>query len=249
MELLLLIDAARRASAAEINVVTPYFGYARQDKKVKPREPITSSLVANLIQTAGADKLFAVDLHAEQIQGFFSIPVDHLYAGPVLADHLMQKPHGKNLAVVSPDVSGVARARSLSECLGASLVIIAKRRPEPNQVSIIELIGNVKNKDCVIIDDMIDTGGSVIAGADMLMQKGAKSVEVVASHGIFSADAAVRLQESVISSVTILDTIPVPEYKLFPKLTVCSSAALIAEAIIRDTTHRSVSELFKEWRS
>lgn len=249
MELLLLIDAARRASAKEINVVTPYFGYARQDKKIKPREPVTARLVASLLETAGAGKVFSIDLHAEQIQGFFTIPVDHLYSGPILADFAKNRGYGGNeTAVVSPDVSGVARAKNLSEWLDASLVIIAKRRPEPNCVDVIEVIGSVDGKKCLIIDDMIDTGGSVIAGANMLMSKGAKSVSVIASHGVFSGNATERLQDSIINEVTVLDTIVTPVEKMFAKLNILPCDGLIASAIQRDIEHGSVSELFQGWR-
>ncbi len=250
MELLIMLDAFRRASASRITVVMPYYGYARQDKKTKPREPITARLVADLITQAGAMRVVAVDLHAEQIQGFFDIPVDHLYAGPILGDFLISQGYAENedVIVVSPDVGGVPRARSLAEMLKCSLAIIAKRRPEPNKVDIVEIIGEVSGKVCVMIDDMIDTGGSVRHGAAELMKRGAKEVIVCATHAVFSGDAATRLQESVISKVIVTDTTPITPEKSFEKLTVLECAPLLGEAIRRIHLNESVSTLFKEWR-
>lgn len=250
MELLIMLDAFRRASARQITVVMPYYGYARQDKKIKPREPITSRLVADLITQAGAMRIVAVDLHAEQIQGFFDIPVDHLYAGPILGEHLMSLGYSgsDNLVVVSPDVGGVPRARSLAEMLHSSLAIIAKRRPEPNKVDIVEIIGDVEGRVCVMIDDMIDTGGSVIHGAEALIKRGAKEVLVCCTHPVFSGNAAQRLQDSVLSKVIACDTIPVPKQKQFPKLTILPCAPLLGEAIRRIHLNESVSTLFKSWR-
>lgn len=250
MELLIMLDAFRRASASRITVVMPYYGYARQDKKTKPREPITARLVADLITQAGAMRIVAVDLHAEQIQGFFDIPVDHLYAGPILGDYLIDQGYAENLdvIVVSPDVGGVPRARSLAEMLKCSLAIIAKRRPEPNQVDIVEIIGDVEGKVCVMIDDMIDTGGSIRHGADELYRRGAKEVIACATHAVFSGDAATMLQESRISKVIVTDTTPITPAKSFPKLTVLECAPLLGEAIRRIHLNESVSTLFKEWR-
>ena len=250
MELLIMLDAFRRASASRITVVMPYYGYARQDKKTKPREPITARLVADLITQAGAMRIVAVDLHAEQIQGFFDIPVDHLYAGPILGDYLIANGYAENpdVIVVSPDVGGVPRARSLAEMLKCSLAIIAKRRPEPNKVDIVEIIGEVEGKVCVMIDDMIDTGGSVRHGAAELIKRGAKEVIVCATHAVFSGDAAQKLQESVISKVIVTDTTPITPQKSFEKLTVLECAPLLGEAIRRIHLNESVSTLFKEWR-
>jgi ribose-phosphate pyrophosphokinase len=250
MELLIMLDAFRRASASRITVVMPYYGYARQDKKTKPREPITARLVADLITQAGAMRIVAVDLHAEQIQGFFDIPVDHLYAGPILGDYLISQGYAENadVIVVSPDVGGVPRARSLAEMLKCSLAIIAKRRPEPNKVDIVEIIGEVEGKVCVMIDDMIDTGGSVRHGAAELKRRGAKEVIVCATHAVFSGDAAAKLQESVISKVIVTDTTPITPEKSFEKLTVLECAPLLGEAIRRIHLNESVSTLFKEWR-
>lgn len=250
MELLIMLDAFRRASARRITVVMPYYGYARQDKKIKPREPITARLVADLVTVAGAARVVCVDLHAEQIQGFFNIPVDHLYAGPIVGRYMIEEGYheDENVVVVSPDVAGVTRARALAEMLKTPIVIIAKRRPEPNKVDIVEIIGDVKGKKCVMIDDMIDTGGSVIQGAEALLKRGATEVIVSCSHGVFSGNATLRLQESVITKVISLDTFPIPSEKVFPKLTVLPCAPLIGEAIKRIHLNESVSTLFDEWR-
>jgi ribose-phosphate pyrophosphokinase len=250
MELLIMLDAFRRASAGRITVVMPYYGYARQDKKLKPREPITARLVADLIQEAGAQRVVTVDLHAEQIQGFFDIPVDHLFAGPIIGHHLIQQGYrdADDVVVVSPDVAGVTRARSLAEMLRAPIAIIAKRRPEPNKVDIVEIIGDVNGKRCVMIDDMIDTGGSIIQGAEGLIKRGATEVIAACTHGIFSGNAVQRLQDSVVHQVIAMDTIPLPSDKLIPKLQVLTAAQLLGEAIRRIHRDESVSTLFESWR-
>lgn len=250
VELLILLDAFRRASPASVTVVMPYYGYARQDKKIKPREPVTARLIADLITVAGAQRMVCVDLHAEQIQGFFDLPVDHLYGGPIIGRWMLEQGYqDEDIVVVSPDVGGVGRARSLAEMLkGVPIAIIAKRRPEPNKVDIVEIIGDVEGKKCVIIDDMIDTGGSVITGAEALLKRGAKDVVVSATHPVLSGNAVQRLQDSVISRVVCLDTIPMPSFKMFPKLTLLPSAPLIGEAIRRIHLKESVSELFDVWR-
>lgn len=251
VELLIMLDAFRRASARRLTVVMPYYGYARQDKKIKPREPITARLVADLIGMAGAQRVVCVDLHAEQIQGFFSMPVDHLYAGPIIGRWMVDQgvPDEENLVVVSPDVAGVGRARSLAEMLGGvPIAIIAKRRPEPNKVDIIEIIGDVAGKKCVMIDDMIDTGGSIITGAEVLLKRGATEVVACCSHAVFSGNASQRLQDSVVSKVIVTDTVPIPSVKMFPKLTILPSAPLLGEAIKRIHLNESVSELFDDWR-
>jgi ribose-phosphate pyrophosphokinase len=249
MELLIMLDAFRRASARRITVVIPYFGYARQDKKTKPREPITARLVADLIQVAGAHRVVCCDLHAEQIMGFFDIPVDHLYAGPIIGRYMVEKDLTQDdIVVVSPDVAGVTRARALAEMLHAPLAIVAKRRPEPNKVDIVEIVGDVAGRKAIMIDDMIDTGGSVIQGAEALLKRGATDVIASCTHAVFSGNASQRMQDSVISKVIVMDTIPIPSEKLFPKLTVLPIAPLLGEAIRRIHTNQSVSSLFNTWR-
>jgi len=250
MELLIMIDAFRRASARRITVVLPYYGYARQDKKIKPREPISARLVANLISVAGANRVLCVDLHAGQIQGFFDIPVDHLYAGPLIADDLKQRGlQDGNTVVVSPDVGGVARARALAEHLGTPIAIIAKRRPEANRVEIMEIIGDVEGRTCVMIDDMIDTGGSIVEGAKALMDRGAKEVHACCTHGVLSGQAVERVDASVLKSLLITDTIPLPNHKQHQKIHVISVAGLLADAIRRIHEDSSVSELFRNYGS
>ena len=250
MELLIMLDAFRRASALRINVVMPYYGYARQDKKIKPREPVAARLVADLIEGAGANRVVAVDLHAEQIQGFFNIPVDHLYGGPIIGRYLIEQGYreDEDVVVVSPDVGGVGRARSLAEMLASPLVILAKRRPEPNQVKVVEVIGDVKGKRCIMIDDMIDTGRSVIIGAEAIFEDGAIEVMACCTHAVFSGNAPALLQDSIVSKVVTMDTVPLPAEKQFPKLTVLPIAPLLGEAIKRIHLNRSVSALFDDWR-
>lgn len=249
MELLIMIDAFRRASARRINVVMPYYGYARQDKKIKPREPVTARLVADLITVAGANRVVCIDLHTEQIMGFFSMPGDHLYAGPIIGRWMIEQGYqDEDIVVVSPDVAGVGRARSLAEMLKAPIAIIAKRRPEPNKVDIIEIIGDVSGKKCVMIDDMIDTGGSIIQGAEALLKRGATEIVASCTHAVFSGNAPQRLQDSPISQIITLDTIPIGSEKMIPKLTILPSAPLIGEAIRRIHLNESVSELFEKWR-
>jgi len=249
MELLIMMDAFRRASVQSMTVVLPYYGYARQDKKIKPREPVTARLVADLLTQTGANRIVACDLHADQIQGFFDVPVDHLYLGPVIGRHLIEQGYADQDAVaVSPDVGGVGRARALAEMLGKPLAIIAKRRPEPGRVDIVEIIGDVAGKVCIMIDDMVDTGGSVVQGAEALLQRGATDIVVTCTHPIFSANAPQRLQDGPISRVICTDTIPVPQQKRFSKLTILSAAPLLAEAIRRIHLHESVSSLFESWR-
>lgn len=249
MELFILLDAFRRASARSITVVMPYYGYARQDKKVKPREPITARLVADIIQMCGADRVVTVDLHADQIQGFFNIPVDHLYGGPILGEYFLSKGLGKqeDVCVVAPDVGGVGRAKKLADMLECPFIVIAKRRPAPNVVEVVEIVGDFQGKRCVMIDDMIDTGGSLANGAQALVDRGAKEVIACCTHPVFSPPAPERLQESCISEVVVLDTVDLPEHKRFPKLTILSAAPLIGDAIQRIHQNESVSELFGKW--
>ncbi len=248
MEVLIMIDAFRRASASRITVVLPYYGYARQDKKVKPREPVTARLIANLVTQAGASRVLCVDLHAGQIQGFFDLPVDHLYAGPLIGDYLSKSGLADgNTVVVSPDVGGVARARALAEHLKSPIAIIVKRRPEPNQVEIMEIIGDVAGKTCIMIDDMIDTGGSIVQGAQALINRGASTVHACCTHGILSGNAIERVQNSPLKSLVVTDTIPLSEDKKIGKIKVISVASLLADAIRRIHLDNSVSELFSHY--
>ncbi len=251
IELLIILDAFRRASVKEINVIIPYFGYARQDKKVKPREPITAALVSKLIETAGASHVTVCDIHAEQIQGFFTIPVDNLYAGPIINKFYEESGYANqaDVCVISPDVSGVSRAKNLAESLKASIAIVAKRRPDANVVDIVEVIGDVAGKRCIMLDDMLDTGGTIIAGAEALIKRGAKSVNVAVTHAVLSGNASQRLQDSCIESIVVLDTIPIDSHKKFPKLTILPVAPLIGEAIRRFNSNESVSELFSKWKN
>jgi ribose-phosphate pyrophosphokinase len=247
MELLILVDAFRRASARRITLVIPYYGYSRQDKKIKPREPVTARLVADLITTAGAHRVLAVDLHAGQIQGFFHLPLDHLYAGPLLATYFAEKGLlDGDTVVVSPDVGGVGRARGMAEMLHAPIAMIVKRRPEPNKIEIMEIIGDVRGKTCVMVDDMIDTGGSTVIGACALMERGARRVFACCTHAVLSGAAIDRIEESPISELVITDTIPFATSKSerSTKTSVISVAPLLANAIFRIHHDDSVSELF-----
>ena len=248
METLIMIDAFRRASASRITVVLPYYGYARQDKKIKPREPVTARLVADLITKAGASRALCLDLHAGQIQGFFDLPVDHLYAGPLIADYLLAEGlSNQGIVVVSPDGGGVTRARALAEHLKSPIAIIAKRRPEANKVEIMEIIGDVAGKRCVMIDDMIDTGGTIAEGAAALIARGALEVHACCTHGVLSGNAIERLEASPLRSVVITDTIPLAESKRLSKIKVISVAPLLADAIQRIHEDNSVSELFSHY--
>jgi ribose-phosphate pyrophosphokinase len=247
MELLILVDAFRRASARRITLVIPYYGYSRQDKKIKPREPVTARLVADLITTAGAHRVLAVDLHAGQIQGFFQLPMDHLYAGPLLATYFAEKGMtNHDTVIVSPDVGGVARARGMAEMLKAPIAIIAKRRPEPNMVEIMEIIGDIKDKSCIMVDDMIDTGGSIVSGAEALLERGARRVFACCTHPVLSGQALEKIEASGISELVVTDTIPIPDHKrsLCSKLSVITVSPLLAHAITRIHEDESVSELF-----
>lgn len=248
MELLIMIDACRRASAEQINVVIPYFGYARQDRKSKPREPITSKLVANMIEKTGATRVLVLDLHAAQIQGFFDIPVDHLYGAPLLANYFLDNPNyvEKDIVVVSPDHGGVTRARKLAEFLNAPLAIIDKRRPRANVAEVMNIVGDVRGKDCIIIDDIIDTAGTITVASKALMEAGATSVNVCCTHPVLSGPAIERLQNSDIREIIVTDTINLPEEKKIDKIKVVTVAELIAEAIIRIQNNESVSPLFRE---
>ena len=245
MELLILCDAFKRASAHRVVPIIPYFGYGRQDKKIRPREPITAKLVANMITHAGADRIFAIDLHAGQIQGFFDIPVDHLPGQPLIADYLMSKGvQGKGVTVVSPDVGGVERATILAERLGSELAIVAKRRPEPGKVKIVEVIGEIEGQICVLIDDMIDSGGTFVAAANELAWRGAKEIYGCATHPVLSGDAIRRISDSAIMELVVTDTIPIAPERKIPKMTQLSVALVCAEAILRIHHNDSVSGMF-----
>ncbi|GIM46041.1 ribose-phosphate pyrophosphokinase [Collibacillus ludicampi] len=243
MELLIMVDALKRASAGTINVVIPYYGYARQDRKARARDPITAKLVANLIQTAGAHRVITMDLHAGQIQGFFDIPVDHLIAEPILASYFEEK-NLEDIVVVSPDMGGVTRARGMAERLGAPIAIIDKRRPEPNVAEVMNIIGSIEGKTAIMIDDIIDTAGTITLGAKALIERGAKAVYACCTHPVFSGPAIQRLEDSVIREVVVTNSIYLPEEKRSSKIVVRSVANLIAQAIERIHNEESVSTLF-----
>lgn len=244
MELLVMMDAMKRASANRITAVLPYYGYARQDRKVSPRAPITAKLVADLITTAGAHRVLAIDLHAGQIQGFFNIPVDHLFAAPVLLDYLGQRFEGQRV-IVSPDAGGVERARAFAKRMKASLAIIDKRRDSPNMAKFMNLIGEVKGLQAIILDDMVDTAGTLVEAASALASKGAKGVYACCVHPVLSGPAVQRLNDSIIQELTVTNTIPLkPEAAGKPRIKVLSVANLLAEAIKRIHCNDSVSSLF-----
>jgi ribose-phosphate pyrophosphokinase len=245
VELLIMIDAARRASARRITAVIPYYGYARQDRKTAPRTPITAKLVANVIVVAGARRVLTMDLHAGQIQGFFDIPVDHLYAMPVFLEYLKNKFRGEEIVIVSPDAGGVERAREYAKRLNATMAIVDKRRPKPNESEVMNIIGDVKDKIAVIIDDMIDTAGTICKAASAIMERGAKEVYAVATHPVLSGPAVERLAQSPIKEVIVSDTIPLrEEAKRLDKIKVLSVSKLLGEAIRRIHTDDSISSLF-----
>lgn len=244
MELMIMIDALRRASANMINVVLPYYGYARQDRKARSREPITAKLVANMLQNSGVTRIVALDLHAAQIQGFFDIPVDHLMGAPLLADYFINEGVAANAVVVSPDHGGVTRARALAEFLKAPIAIIDKRRPRPNVAKIMNIIGDVKGKKCIMIDDMIDTAGTISKGAQALMDAGAEEVYASATHAVLSGPAIERLDNSPLKQVVVTDSIQLPDEKQIDKIVQVSVAPLIGAAIKRINENRPVSPLF-----
>jgi len=245
MELLLMIDALRRASAYRITAIVPYYGYAKQDKKTKGREPISAKLVANLIEKAGAKRLVTLDLHAAQIQGFFDLPVDNLVATPTLCSYLKsQGLEGDKIIVVSPDAGGVPRAENFAKRLRADIAIVFKRRPEPDVSEVTEIVGNVSGKIAVVVDDMISTGGTLAKAAEALIKRGATQVYTCATHGIFAGDAVRVLTESPIERIIVTNTLPNQEALLGPKFKVLSISQILADAIKRITANRSVSELF-----
>ena len=244
MELLLLIDAAKRASAARVSAVVPYFGYSRQDRKDQSRVAIGAKLVANLIAAAGADRVVSIDFHQHQIQGFFDIPVDHLYAAPVFTGYFL----GKRLpdpVVVAPDVGSAKMARGFARRLKGTFAIIDKRRPAPNVSEIVNVVGDVEDRTCLVADDMIDTGGTIVQAVRALKERGARSVYVVATHALLSGDAAAKLSAAPIEELVITDTIAVPRGKTFPRMKVLSVAKLLAQAIRSIHSNESVSELFE----
>jgi ribose-phosphate pyrophosphokinase len=246
MEQLIMVDALKRASTKRITVIMPCYGYARQDKKHKGREPISARLMADLFKTAGADRIMSVDLHTSQIQGFFDGPVDHLWAMPLLAQYVRSRVSPDNLTIVSPDAGRVRLADQWSDHLGSPLAIIHKRRDPsvPNQVKVHELVGEVEGRTCVLVDDMIDTGGTIVQAANALFENGAKDVIVASTHGLLSGPAVERLRDSGISEVVVTDTLPIPDEKRFDALTVLSIAPLIARAVREVFDDGSVTSLF-----
>lgn len=248
MEQLIMVDALKRASAKRITVIMPFYGYARQDKKHRGREPISARLIADLFKTAGADRLMTVDLHTSQIQGFFDGPVDHLFAMPLLSKHVSSRVSRDRITVVSPDAGRVRVAERWTDVLGAPLAIIHKRRdPDvPNQVRVLEVVGDVRDRVCVLVDDMIDTGGTIVKAAETLFENGAADVIVAATHAILSEPAKDRLAASQISEVIVTNTLPIPEERRFEKLTILSIAPILAKAINEVFTEGSVTSMFED---
>lgn len=245
MELLIMVDAVKRASARTVNVVMPYYGYARQDRKARSREPITAKLVANLLETAGATRVVLLDLHAPQIQGFFDILIDHLVAVPLISDYFSEKGlNPEDIVVVSPDHGGVTRARKMAERLKAPIAIIDKRRPKPNVAEVMNIVGNVEGKVCILIDDIIDTAGTITIGAEALVKAGAKEVYASCTHPVLSGPAIERIDKSVIKELVITDSIQLPEEKKIAKIHQLSVSKLLADAIVRIYENKSVSKLF-----
>ena len=246
MELLLSIDALKRSSAKNITAVIPYFGYARQDRKVVPRTSISAKLVSNLIAKAGADRVVTVDLHSGQIQGFFDIPVDNLFATPIFARHIKKKLKKNNVICVAPDVGGTARARALGKLLNVDLAIVDKRRPAPGKSEVMNVIGNVKNKTCILVDDIIDSGGTIVNAASELKKRGAKDVHVYVTHGVLSGNAVEKIKKSSIKNLVVTDTIDNSmKVKKAKNIEVLTISNLVGEAIKRISNSTSVSDLFK----
>lgn len=243
MELLIMIDAMKRASAGRINAVIPYYGYARQDRKAKARDPITAKLVADMLVAAGADRVVTMDLHAAQIQGYFNIPVDHMLGMPIITKYFKEQAQD-NLVIVSPDHGSVPRARKMAEPLNCPIAIVDKRRPEPNKSEIMNIIGNIEGKHCILIDDMIDTAGTITNAANALKDLGALSVRAAATHAVLSGPAIERIEKSAIEELVLLNTLPIPEEKRIEKMKILSVAPLFAEAMSRIHSNETVSKLF-----
>ncbi|MCA1012976.1 ribose-phosphate diphosphokinase [Halobacillus halophilus] len=243
MELLIMIDALKRASARTINIVMPYYGYARQDRKARAREPITAKLVADLLETAGASRVLMLDLHAPQIQGFFNLPIDHLVGVPILSDYFEEK-NFEDVVIVSPDHGGVTRARKMADRLKAPIAIIDKRRPRPNVSEVMNIVGNIEGKTAIIIDDIIDTAGTITLAANALVENGATEVYACCTHPVLSGPAIDRIDSSKIKELVVTNTIPLGEDKASEKITELSVAGLISEAIIRVHERQSISILF-----
>ena len=244
MELLITIDALKRASAGRINAVIPYYGYARQDRKAKARDPITAKLVADLLVSAGANRVITMDLHAAQIQGYFNIPVDHLLGAPILTKYFMNL-NLEDAVVVSPDLGSVTRARSMAEPMNVPIAIVDKRRPRPNVSEIMNIIGDIEDKNVILLDDMIDTAGTITNAANAMKEMGAKKIYACATHGVLSGKAIERIEASAISELVLLNTISLPEEKRLPKIKTLSAAPLFAEAMMKIFSNDSVSELFR----
>lgn len=242
MELLIMIDAAKRSSVSTVTAVIPYFGYARQDRKDQPRVAITAKLVANLISVAGADRVITMDLHAAQLQGFFDIPSDHLYASPVFLDLWRDK--AENLVVVSPDIGGIKLARSYAKKLNAQLVVIDKRRPKQNEAEVMNIIGDVRDKDVLLVDDLIDTGGTFVSAIEALRAKGAKKIFGAVTHPVLSGEAIEKIDKSEITKLYVTDSIPLPDRVKSTKIEVRTASGLLAEAIRRTHNYESISSLF-----
>lgn len=245
MELLIMCDALKRASAKTINLVIPYYGYSRQDRKARSRQPISAKLVADLLQTAGADRVIAMDLHAAQIQGFFDIPIDNFLGLPILVNYFIDEHlDGKDTIVVSPDHGGVTRAREFAKVLECPIAIIDKRRPEPNKAEVMNILGDVVGKTCILVDDMVDTAGTLTAGAEALKKAGAKEVFAACTHGVLSNPAVERIQNSCLKELVITNTICLPEEKRIPKIKVVSVGSLLGHGIMRILSDEPLSGLF-----
>lgn len=243
MEMLIMADAMRRASAGRINVVVPYYGYGRQDRTAKARDPITARLVADLISVSGVDRVITMDLHAPQIQGFFTIPVDHLQGGPILQKYFANR-RLEDVVVVSPDHGSVTRARNFAQPLNAPIAIIDKRRPRPNVSEIMNIIGDIEGKNCILVDDMVDTAGTICNAANALKERGAKSVRACATHAVLSGPAIQRIKDSAIEEMVFLNTIQIPQEKMLDKFTILSAAPLFAEAMSRVYNNEPLSSIF-----
>lgn len=244
MELLIMVDALKRASAGRINAVIPYYGYARQDRKAKARDPITAKLVADLLTAAGVHRVISMDLHANQIQGYFNMPVDHLLGLPIITSYFKEK-NIDDLVIVSPDHGSVTRARNMAEKLDCPIAIVDKRRPEPNKSEIMNIIGDIDGKNCILLDDMIDTAGTICNAANALRKLGAKDIYAAATHAVLSGPAVERLKNANLKEIILLDTMPIPKEKILSNMNILSVAPLFAEAITRIYKNGSVSTLFE----